>query len=84
MTEEKNNMVLRTIYLPQELDSELRELAFKLKQSKGELIRDLVQEGLSRRSKPTLAGIKVPAREAKPRKARPEKSSPESVVAAES
>ncbi|TCQ04685.1 ribbon-helix-helix CopG family protein [Rhizobium sp. PP-F2F-G36] len=43
------NMVLRSVYLPQDLDANLRDLAFVEKQSKAELMRQLVLEGLSAR-----------------------------------
>ena len=38
----KKDLVLRTVYLPRELDAELRELAYKQNVSKGELIRSLI------------------------------------------
>lgn len=40
-------LVLRTIYLEAVQDEKLRELAFALKISKGELIRKLLKEGLA-------------------------------------
>jgi len=40
------NMVLRTVYLPRELDNELRDYAFFRGVSKGEIVRMLVQAGL--------------------------------------
>lgn len=42
------HMVLRTIYLPPSYDEKLRELAFALKKSKGELIREFIAEGLEK------------------------------------
>jgi Ribbon-helix-helix protein, copG family len=50
MTEHtKENMILRTVYLPSDLDSRLRSLAFTRGVSKGELIRDLINNGLADR-----------------------------------
>ena len=46
----EQNMVLRTVYLPKELDRRLRGLAFRLSKSKGELMRDLILDGLEGRS----------------------------------
>jgi hypothetical protein len=45
----QENMVLRTVYLPYELDSKLREVAFSNGVSKGVLIREFVQNGLTAR-----------------------------------
>ena len=45
----QENMVLRTIYLPKALDRELRELAFSMDKTKGELMRELVLEALAAR-----------------------------------
>ncbi|GLK80099.1 hypothetical protein [Methylopila turkensis] len=41
-------MALRTVYLPLELDQRLRSIAFTQKKSKGELIRDLIVDGLKK------------------------------------
>jgi predicted DNA-binding protein len=41
-----DNMVLRTIYLPLQIDRRLREIAFSRNISKGELIRELIANGL--------------------------------------
>jgi predicted transcriptional regulator len=50
MSDEKTaNMVLRSVYLPQDLDANLRDLAFKSNKSKNELIRELVQQALAAR-----------------------------------
>ncbi|MBY3179091.1 ribbon-helix-helix protein, CopG family [Rhizobium leguminosarum] len=50
MSDEKTaNMVLRSVYLPQDLDANLRDLAYKSTKSKNELIRELVQEALTAR-----------------------------------
>lgn len=46
MTENSNeqeNMVLRTVYFPAELDEELKQLAFSKSTSKGDLIRRAVR-----------------------------------------
>lgn len=40
---EQDNMVLRTVYFPAELDEELKQLAFSKSTSKGDLIRRAVR-----------------------------------------
>lgn len=47
--DKQDNMVLRTVYLPKELDRELKTVAFRMELSKGELMRILVQDALQRR-----------------------------------
>ena len=42
------NMVLRTLYLPVELDRRLKVLAFTRGVSKGELTRELIERGLAK------------------------------------
>jgi len=44
----EGNLVLRSVYLPEELDSRLRNIAFLRGRSKGDIIRDVVREGLKR------------------------------------
>lgn len=44
----EGNMVLRSVYLPENVDDRLRALAFLQNRSKGDLVRELVQEGLDR------------------------------------
>lgn len=46
MSDPKDNMVLRTVYLPIGLDRELRQLAFSRDVSKADLIRDFIRLGL--------------------------------------
>lgn len=46
MTDTLENMVLRTLYLPLETDRQLKALAFTRDISKGELIRELIKQGL--------------------------------------
>ncbi|WP_374550957.1 ribbon-helix-helix domain-containing protein [Sphingobium yanoikuyae] len=46
MSDSKDNMVLRTVYLPINLDRELRQLAFSRDVSKADLIRDFIRQGL--------------------------------------
>lgn len=46
MSDTKDNMVLRTVYLPIGLDRELRQLAFSRDVSKADLIRDFILSGL--------------------------------------
>jgi Arc/MetJ-type ribon-helix-helix transcriptional regulator len=43
MADEDARMVLRTVYLPPELDEQLRIDSFKLRRSKNDLIRDAVR-----------------------------------------
>lgn len=52
-----SNLVLRTVYLPLDLDELLRQLAFEKRVSKNELIRSLLQEALAlnRNSKTKVA-----------------------------
>jgi len=44
----EGNMVLRSVYLPEEVDDRLRALAFLQNRSKGDLVREFVQAGLER------------------------------------
>ena len=41
------NMVLRTLYIPLETDRQLKALAFTREVSKGELMRELIRQGLA-------------------------------------
>lgn len=45
--EDTRNMVLRTVFLPPDLDDQLRNVAFNQKMSKGDLIRALIVYGLA-------------------------------------
>ncbi len=54
------SLVLRTVYLPRDLDERLREIAFSQRTSKNEVIRSLLQEALKTRKHEE----KVPARAA--------------------
>lgn len=47
MTDISENMVLRTLYLPLETDRQLKAIAFTRDVSKGELMRDLIKQGLA-------------------------------------
>lgn len=40
------NMVMRSVYLPEQLDKRLKNIAFLLDRSKGDLIREFVATGL--------------------------------------
>ena len=42
------NLVLRTVYLPRDLDNRLRDMAFKARTSKNEVIRRILQDVLAR------------------------------------
>jgi predicted DNA-binding protein len=46
MSDTKENMVLRTVYLPNAVDRALRQLAFSRNVSKADLIRDFIKSGL--------------------------------------
>lgn len=46
MTETNATMVMRSVYLPPEMDSSLRALAFQLRLSKADLIRAFVASGM--------------------------------------
>lgn len=50
MSDGGGRMVMRSVYLPEAMDEELRSAAFKERTSKGELIRRYVGEGLARLS----------------------------------
>ncbi|WP_176478447.1 ribbon-helix-helix protein, CopG family [Mesorhizobium sp. WSM3876] len=51
MAENTDNMVLRTIYLPKDLDQTLKLAAIRGGCSKSELIRDLILTGLNEKRK---------------------------------
>lgn len=44
--ENTDNMVLRTVFLPLSLDSELKRAAHEINESKGEVIRRFIQHAL--------------------------------------
>jgi hypothetical protein len=46
MAEFEDKMVLRTVYLPFDLDQELRSIAFRDNRSKNDLIRELIKSGI--------------------------------------
>lgn len=46
MADFEDKMVLRTVYLPFELDQELKSIAFRDDRSKNDLIRELVKLGM--------------------------------------
>ncbi|MFD9900285.1 CopG family transcriptional regulator [Mesorhizobium sp. NPDC059025] len=55
MADTTENMVLRTIYLPKDLDQALKSAALRGARSKGELIRDLILTGLNEKRKDPLS-----------------------------
>ena len=52
MADATANMVLRTVYLPRELDAKLKIIAFQEDRSKNDIVRELLQEGLDSRNAP--------------------------------
>lgn len=46
MSDETDNMVLRTLYLPRDLDQTLKSAAIRGSRSKGDVIRELIVAGL--------------------------------------
>lgn len=42
-----DNMILRSVHLPQKTDSDLRALAYELGVSKGDIIRRFIADGLT-------------------------------------
>ena len=59
------NMVLRTVFFPPTLDDQLRVIAHRSKVSKGDLIRQLIDTGLSISLDSTGLALKQPAKGAK-------------------
>lgn len=55
------NMVLRTLYLPRELDEELKSAAVRGARSKGDVIRELILAGLQARRRDTGSYIAEPS-----------------------
>jgi predicted DNA-binding protein len=51
MPVDSENMVLRTLYLPQDLDRVLKSVATRSARSKGDLIRELIVAGLQEKRK---------------------------------
>ncbi|MEA9899602.1 hypothetical protein [Xanthomonas campestris] len=49
------NMVLRSVYLPPELDHKIGALAFTESVSKGDVIREMLEKGLSASGKKSIA-----------------------------
>lgn len=46
-TGHRGNMVLRTVYLPKDVDDDLRQFAFQMQESKNEVIRACIRVGLT-------------------------------------
>lgn len=57
----EDRMVLRTVYLPPELDAELRKIAFESECSKGDLIRESIRTLIDSRTQPKPATKKSKA-----------------------
>ncbi|TIO80819.1 MAG: hypothetical protein E5X74_31470 [Mesorhizobium sp.] len=59
MSDTTENMVLRTVYLPKDLDQKLKVVAFGQERSKNDIIRELIQAGLKARG---ISLVEKPAR----------------------
>jgi Arc/MetJ-type ribon-helix-helix transcriptional regulator len=46
MADETSTLVLRSVYLPADMDEQLRTLAFRKRRSKSDVIREFIQLGL--------------------------------------
>lgn len=60
MADESENMVLRTVYLPRELDQKLKAAAIRSERSKGDIIRDLIQAGFVAKESSHARGFITP------------------------
>lgn len=60
MADVADNMVLRTIYLPKELDQQLKTVAIRGERSKGDLIRELIVAGLDSKRKEQGSDVSFP------------------------
>lgn len=66
MAEESDNMVLRTLYLPRELDEQLKSAAIRGARSKGDVIRELIHAGLVVKRKERKSYLAEPPKAVKP------------------
>lgn len=66
MAEFEDKMVLRTVYLPFDLDQELKSIAFRDDRSKNDLIRELVKLGMQAAKDKGDKRFKVVTRVGKP------------------
>lgn len=66
MADETDNMVLRTLYLPRELDQTLKSAAIRGARSKGDVIRELISAGLEAKRKDPDSYLTEPARHRRP------------------
>lgn len=64
MSTESENMVLRTIYLPKDLDQTLKAAAIRGARTKGDLIRELILTGLSEKRKDAKSFFSEPVKAA--------------------
>lgn len=62
MAKESHGMVLRSIFITPEMDAILRQKAFETDVSKSELIRNLIESGLSGELHPQKTGDSHPRR----------------------
>jgi len=65
MADSSENMVLRTIYLPKELDQTLKTAAIRGERSKGDVIRELIAAGLQALSQQSGSYLATPSATAK-------------------
>jgi hypothetical protein len=69
---EARNLVLRTVYLPSELDQELKVVAFREDRSKNEIVRELILEGMAAlRAKGDARFVKASRRPSEPVRLQP-------------
>ncbi|MBB5746561.1 hypothetical protein [Brevundimonas variabilis] len=80
MTESTENMVLRTVYLPVDIDRRLKDLGFALGITKNELIRTIIRDGIGAYAGQTfeerLASAAAPAPAPAPAPRRPREAAP--------
>ena len=69
MTDANEKMVLRTVYLPRDLDDKLRLVAFRSKSSKGDLLRQALNSLLENHENLTLRSAEPPKKPTRSRSA---------------
>jgi hypothetical protein len=66
MNDDTENMVLRTLYLPRELDQNLKVAANRSARSKGDIIRELILAGLKQKRAERVSYFVEPSSAKKP------------------